>query len=246
MKIFDAHAHLGLDVVFDVENTEQTLLSTLAQYGVDGALVQPFLSRPYLEDTRAIHDRIHALCAAHPGRFYGMVSICPHLYPEVVEAECARCVRDLGFKGIKIATTAHGVNPSGKSGMHIFEIASGLNVPVMVHTGGGNFGAPHLLEAPARAFPHLPIVIAHGGGEDGVDECVRLGRTYGNIFVEPSWINLLGIEKFARTLGADRLMFSSDMPQNTPAALAIFRAVFQGADLEKALGGTAMRVFGIH
>ena len=48
MKIFDAHAHLGLDVVFDVENTEQTLLSTLAQYGVDGALVQPFLSRPYL------------------------------------------------------------------------------------------------------------------------------------------------------------------------------------------------------
>lgn len=245
MKIFDAHAHLGTDVVFDVENTEQTLLSTMAGYGVDGALVQPFLSRPYLEDTRAIHDRIHALCLTYPGKFFGMVSICPHLYPEVVEAECARCVRELGFKGIKIATTAHGVNPSGKSGMHIFEIASSLNVPVMVHTGGGNFGAPHLLEAPARAFPQVPIVIAHGGGEDGVAECVRLGRTYDNVFVEPSWINILGIETFARTLGADKLMFSSDMPQNTPAALAIFRAVFKGADLEKALGKTAMRVFNI-
>ena len=242
MEIFDAHAHLGVDVVFDVENTEQTLLSTMAEYGVDGALVQPFLSRPYLEDTRAIHDRIHALCRAHPGRFYGMVSICPHLYPEAVEAECARCVRELAFKGIKIATTAHGVNPSGKSGMHIFEIASALNVPVMVHTGGGNFGAPLLLEAP---FPQLPIVIAHGGGENGVDECVRLGRTYDNIFVEPSWINILGIEKFARTLGADKLMFSSDMPQNTPAALVLFRTVFKGEDLEKALGRTAMRVFGI-
>lgn len=246
VKIFDAHAHLGYDVVFDVGNTEETLLNTCARYGVDGALVQPFLPRPYIEDTRAIHDRIAAFCRAHPGRFYGMASICPHLYPDVVAAECGRCVRELGFRGVKIATTAHGVNPSGKSGMHIFEIADSLGVPVMIHTGGGSFGAPHLLEKPARAFPRVPLVIAHGGGEDGVDEAIRLAKTYDNVYVEPSWINLLGIEKLYHSLGADKLMFSSDMPQNTPAALAIFRAVVRGGrDLDKVLGETAMAVFAI-
>ncbi len=246
MKIFDAHAHLGYDVVFDVEVTERTLLSTCEEYGVHGALVQPFIPRPYIEDTRAIHDRIHAFANAHAGRFYGMVSICPHLYPDVVEAECARCVRELGFKGVKIATTAQGVNPSGKSGMHIFEVAQALDIPVMVHTGGGNFGAPHLLEKPAKAFAHTPIVIAHGGGADGVDESIRLAITYDNVFVEPSWIDLLGIEKFYRALGAGKLMFSSDMPQNTPAELAIFRAVIRDeSELSKALGGTARAVFGI-
>lgn len=243
MKIFDAHAHLGYDVVFDVEVTEETLLETYRTHGVDGALVQPFLPRPYLEDTRAIHDRIYALTQAQEG-FYGMISICPHLYPQVVEEECARCVRELGFRGVKIATTAHGVNPSGKSGMHIFEIAQSLKIPVMVHTGGGSFGAPHLLEKPARTFPQVPIVIAHGGGEDGVDESIRLARTYDNVFVEPSWINLLSMEKFACALGADKLMYSSDMPQNTPAELAIFRAVFPSeSDREKVFYQTACTVF---
>lgn len=246
MKIFDAHAHLGYDVVFDVEVTETTLLETYAKYGIDGALVQPFIPRPYLKETQKIHDRIYALTNAYPGRFYGMISICPHLYDQEVEEECERCVRKLGFKGIKIATTAYGVNPSGKSGMHIFEIASQLKIPVMVHTGGDGFGAPHLLEKPAQSFPHVPIVIAHGGGEGGVDETIRLAMTYDNIFVEPSWINLLSMEKFARTIGPDKLMYSSDMPQNTPAELAVFRAVFRcESDLQNVLGGTAAGVFRI-
>lgn len=63
------------------------------------------------------------------------------------------------------------------------------------------------------------------------------------MFVEPSWINLLSLEKMAKALGADKLMFSSDMPQNTPAELAIFRAVFTSReDLAKVLAGTALRV----
>lgn len=246
MRIFDAHAHLGYDVVFDTEVGEDKLLETYRDYGIDGALVQPFLPRPYLEDTRAIHDRIDALTKAYPGRFYGMISICPHLYPQVVEEECARCVRQLGFKGVKIATTAQGVNPSGKSGMHIFEIAQALGIPVMVHTGGGDFGAPHALEKPAQTFTQVPIVIAHGGGADGVDETIRLAKTYDNVFVEPSWINLLSMEKFANALGAGKIMYSSDMPQNTPAQLAILNAVFQSEkDREMVFFGTAARVFDI-
>ncbi len=246
MEIFDAHAHLGYDVVFDEEVTEQMLLTTYEKCGVDGALVQPFLSRPYLEDTREIHDRIYRLTQEYPGKFYGMVSICPHLYPHVVEEECRRCIVELHFKGIKIATTAHGVNPSGKDGMHIFEIAENLKVPVMVHTGGGNFGMPHLLEKPAKTFPSVPIVIAHGGGEEGVAETIRLAKTYEQIFVEPSWINRLSMEKFAKELGAGKLMFSSDMPQNTFTELMIFQDVFpKEEDRVLVLGQNAKKVFQI-
>lgn len=245
MKIFDSHAHLGYDVVFDEEITEELLLETFSKYGVNGALIQPFITRPYIEDTREIHDRIYNFINANGSdKYYGMISICPHLYPDVVENECKRCVNELGFKGIKIATTAHGVNPSGKNGMLIFEIANSLNIPVMIHTGGGNFGAPHLLEKPAQAFPNIPIVIAHGGGDGGVDESIRLAMTYDNVFVEPSWINLLSMEKFAKKLGAGKLMYSSDMPQNTPAEIAIFNAVFTTEDdRRKVFYETARDVF---
>ena len=246
MKVFDAHAHLGADVVFDVEVDEARLLEVYAANGVDGALVQPFLPRPYLEETRNIHDRIARFCQAHPGRFWGMISICPHLYPRQVEEECRRCVCELGFKGVKIATTAHGVSSASRDGLHMFEIAESLGIPVMVHTGGGAFGEPLLLEKPASLFPQVPIVVAHGGGEGGVDACIRLALEHENVFVEPSWINLLSLEKMAKALGADKLMFSSDMPQNTPAELAIFRAVFtRREDLAKVMAGTALRVFDI-
>lgn len=46
MKVFDAHAHLGADVVFDVEVDEARLLEVYAANGVDGALVQPFCRAP--------------------------------------------------------------------------------------------------------------------------------------------------------------------------------------------------------
>ena len=69
--------------------------------------------------------------------------------------------------------------------------------------------------------------------------------------IEPlSFFNHTGIsrhlEKMAAKLGPDKLMFSSDMPQNTPAELAVFRAVFPDEnDLDKVLAGTALRVFDI-
>ena len=54
--IIDAHCHLGRDVVYDFEVTESRLLGTMAENGIGGAIVQPCIARPYLEDTRAAHD----------------------------------------------------------------------------------------------------------------------------------------------------------------------------------------------
>lgn len=97
--IIDAHAHLGYDYVFDTEKNEEELLGYYNECGVDGAIIQPFISRPYLEDTAQVHDRIHELCIKHPGRFWGMASINPHLRPEEYEREATRCVKELGFVG---------------------------------------------------------------------------------------------------------------------------------------------------
>lgn len=96
-------------------------------------------------------------------------------------------------------------------------------------------------------MPMRTLVIAMTAhGEGGVDACICLAQEHENVYVEPSWINLLSLEKMVAKLGADKLMFSSDMPQNTPAELAIFHAVFtEEEDLAKVLGGTALRVFDI-
>ena len=90
MKIIDVHAHLGYDYVFDEESTEENLLYYYDRYGVTGAIVQPFISRPYMEDTAALHDRIHNFCQDNPGRLCGMASINSHFTQEDYWREAER------------------------------------------------------------------------------------------------------------------------------------------------------------
>lgn len=247
MKIFDSHAHLGHDVVFDVEVNEQELLSVYKKNNVEGALIQPFICRPYAEDTRRIHDRIFDFVHQNP-TYYGMISINPHLNHDEIETECQRCVRDLGFVGIKIATTAFGCPPDSRDGMHIFEIANKLDIAVMIHTGGGNFGDPTRLIKPVETFKNINIIIAHAGGESGLDISIELAKRYDNIFLEPSWINILGIQKLLKIVGPDKFMYSSDMPQNVDSAFFTFMKACDGNEnyMEKILYKTAKTVFDLN
>ena len=59
----------------------------------------------------AIHDRIARLAESYPQRIYGMIQINPHTDRPVFQAEAERCVKDLGFVGVKIHPPGYGVNP---------------------------------------------------------------------------------------------------------------------------------------
>ena len=247
MHIFDAHAHLGIDVVFDVEGDEQLLLDTYTASGIHGALIQPFINRPYLVDTAAIHDRIAAFAASHPGRFWGMVSINPHLNHADIERESERCVKKLGFRGVKIATTATGTPPVSRDGMHIFEVAQALGIAVMIHTGGGTFAEPDCIRGALDAFPGVTTVLAHGGGVGGVDALIALAKRYDQVYLEPSWVKADGLRKLLAAVGAERIMYSSDMPGNAAPALLDFQQACGANDaaLEQMLCRTAKQAFSI-
>ena len=242
--IIDAHAHLGYDHVFDEESTEEELLGWHKKCGVDGAIVQPFISRPYIEDTRAIHDRIHAFCAANPGRIFGMASINPHLRPEEYEREAERCVKELHFVGIKLTPIAHAAHPASRDGRHVFDVAMSLNVPVMVHTGNGApFADPAALLDVAEEYKKMPIVLAHAGTDLLFAQALYLAKKHGNVYLEPSWLSILNVRKALVIIGPGKLMFSSDHGINIPVELAKYRTLLAGRDLEQVLARTAVSVF---
>jgi predicted TIM-barrel fold metal-dependent hydrolase len=246
MTILDAHAHLGRDVVFDEESTEEELLLWHGRCGVTSAVVQPFVPRPYIEDIRASHDRVAELCGKHPGRFFGMASIDPHLRPAEYEREAERCVRELGFVGIKISPIAHAAHPNSADGRHAFDVAGSLGVPVMVHTGAGiPFADPAALEDIARDFRGVPIILAHAGTDLFFAQALALARRYEHVYLEPSWLGILNLRKALRTIGPSRVMFSSDHAVNIPVELAKYTTLLEpGRGLEQALALTAA-VFGL-
>lgn len=245
--IIDAHAHLGFDYVFDYELKENDLLEASDRYGLDISIVQPFIPRPYIEDHMEIHDRIYQLCCRYPGRFYGMASINPHFRAEDYDRELTRCVKKLSFVGVKITPIAHAVHPASKNGMHVFEIAASLNIPVMVHTGSGiPFADPVACIPAAKAFPQVKIILAHAGSDLMFEQALMLAKDYENVYLEPSWLSVLNIKTAVEAVGARKIMFSSDDPENIPIELVKYRtAVRNEKDLDMVLAGTSASVFNL-
>lgn len=245
IMILDAHIHLGHDFVFDKTQTEQDILGACEHYGITGGIVQPMIPRPYIEDTQEIHNRIHQFCIQNPGRFWGMVSMNPHFKPEDYEKEAKRCVKELGFVGIKITPIAHAAHPGSKDAFTVYEIARALDIPVMIHTGAGMpFSDPVSVIPAAEAFPDLKIILAHAGQDLLSEQALYLARTFENIYLEPSWVNILNIKNFIKTIGASKLMFSSDLISNIPVELTKYReAVKVPEQLEQIMNKTVIEVY---
>jgi predicted TIM-barrel fold metal-dependent hydrolase len=243
MRIVDCHAHLGHDHVFDHEFSAAELIETYDALDVQGAIVQPALCRLYLADVRAYHDAVAELCAAHPGRFWGMASMTPHFYPDDLRQELTRCVHDLGFVGIKLTPIGHACSPSSRDGLALFALAEELGVPLMVHTGAGvPFSAPVQLIPGVERYPNVPVIVAHAGGELYMSETLLLVR-YPNVYFEPSWLGSQSTARLLAAAGPDRLLLSSDHASNLYTELAKYRSMATGRALERICGLNAIHLF---
>lgn len=245
--IIDLHAHLGEDVVFDEQQSEEELIEAYEKNHVDGAIVQPYLPRIYMEDHVEIHNRIYELCKSERKRFWGMASINPHFREEDYDKEARRCINDLKFVGLKITPIGHACHPSSKDAMHVWEICRELQVPLMIHTGAGiPFSDPMSIDKALEAFPDVPCILAHAGSEMHNQQAIYLARKYENVYLEPSWVGVIGVMNMVQGVGCDKIMFSSDNIYQIPVELAKYRSVIRNQeDLEKVLYKNTVRVYGL-
>ena len=243
--IIDVHAHVGEDVVFDVECSEKDLINAYKEYDITGAIVQPYLPRIYIEDHKAIHDRIYELTKSTEKKFWGMASINPHFRPEDYDREATRCVKELGFVAIKITPLGHSTHPSSKDALHVWEVCRELNVPIMIHTGVGvPFSDPISVDKALSMFRDVPCILAHAGSEMHNQQATYLAHKYENAFLEPSWVSVLGVANMVKTVGTTKIMFSSDHILNIPVELAKYKSLLKNeVDLENIFYKNAVKVF---
>jgi hypothetical protein len=241
-KVVDAHAHLGECRVFGLQSQEAELVRAMDENGIDATIVQPF---PGAVDPVQAHDRIAALCARYPGRFFGLASLSPHSDQKAYERELRRAVEELKFVGVKIHTIGHAVNPLSQDGDLVFRLGNELGIPVMVHTGPGMpFALPSLCIPAARKYPRLKIVLAHAGFAVFSAEAQVAASECTNIYLETSWCIGEDIRWMIDTLGPDRVMMGSDLASNVPVELAKYKALSLAPEAyAKVMGGTASAAF---
>lgn len=241
MIIVDAHAHLGTCNVFDLDVPFESLLGAMDANGVRTAMVQPF---PGCEDPVKLHDRIAEMSAQYRGRFFGVVSVNPHLGDACLK-EIKRCVKDLGFVGVKLHTIGHAVLPTSSDALKVFELANDLGVPVLVHTGTGiPFAQPSLCLPVARMYPDLKLILCHAGYAVFAAEATIVAKEASNIYLEPSWCTSVQLRRMIRELGSERVLLGSDLPDNLAPEIAKAKLIgLTDAELSNYLGGLAVRIF---
>jgi predicted TIM-barrel fold metal-dependent hydrolase len=244
--IIDAHAHLGYDQIFEEEFNAENLLINMDKYKITASIVQPGVVLN-LEEVIVQHNNIASLSEKASGRIFGMANPNPHLSKEKYQEELERCIKKLGFVGVKINPLAHAVNPTNLASMKVFEIASELEIPVMVHTGSGvPWALPSLLIPIAKGFPDLKIILAHCGGPLFSSEAELAAKICPNIYLETSWLPGTTIYHYCKTLGAHRVMFGSDHAENIATELTKYRTIgLSNKELRWCLWKTASSVFNI-
>lgn len=241
-KIVDAHAHLGECHVFGLNNEASDLIRRMDENGIDAAIVQPY---PGARDAVKTHDQIAELCHKYPGRFYGLASLTPHQDHDAYRREVERCVKQLKFVGVKIHTIGHSVNPLSEDADFVFQTASELGIPVMVHTGPGvPFALPALCIPPARKYTSLKIVLAHAGFAVFSAEAQVAASVCSNLYLETSWCIVDDIDWMISTIGSKRVMMGSDLIRNIPVEVAKYKALDLKPDVwAQVMGRTAIDVF---
>jgi len=244
MEIIDIHVHLGTCRVFDQNVKERDILKAMDDNNIKASIVQPFPGAP---NPRKIHDQIAELASAHPGRIFGMASVNPHLEREEYVEEVERCVKDLGFVGIKLHTIGHAISPLSKDADIVFETAERLKVPVMIHTGLGTpFSNPSLCIPKAKEYPNVPIILSHSGFCILTTEAYVAAKECKNIFLGSAWTPVTDLQFLINKLGANRIMLESDFPINVSVELAKFKALnLSEKGLQECLGGVAKKVFNL-
>jgi predicted TIM-barrel fold metal-dependent hydrolase len=244
MKIIDSHCHLGVSNLSGRSITESDLLTAMDAYDVDISLVMP---HAVMDDLAAAHDAVADLCQRHPERFRGMVNLSPLWEEADYRREAARCVRDLGFVALKLNPMQHLTSPIMANANKVFDSASDLGVPVIVHTGlGAPWSLPALSIPQARRHPDLPIILAHAGFAVYTSDAYVAALECDNIYLEPSWCGINEVQWLIKELGADRILFGSDLPENLPVELVKYKSLNLTPDqLAACLGGTAARLFQI-
>lgn len=173
------------------------------------------------------NDEVAAVCRQHPERLFGLASVDLHRPMDGVR-ELRRCVRELGFRGLRMVPWLWGLPPDDRRYYPLYAECVELDVPFCLqvgHTGpllSSEPGRPiPYLENVALELPELRIVAGHIGAP-WTQEIISLATKFPNVYVDSSAYKAKryppDFVHFLRGHGAKKVMFGTNYPMLTPSA----------------------------
>lgn len=223
MEIWDVHCHLAGIAGNTPEDRLATLIAAADRMGV-GRLCVYMGTRFHLDPTpdqmREANDEVLAALRRWHHHAFGFVYLSPkHLAFSLEELD--RCVKEGPMVGVKLWVAQRCDSPEADA---IVERAAALHAPVFQHTWfkiTGNLPGESTAEDLARLaarHPSAMFICGHTGGD--WERGIRAIRPHAHVYADLGGGDPTAgyTEMAVRELGADRVIFGSDIPGRSYAS----------------------------
>lgn len=202
---FDAHAHFGTWKGLYIPAVDgDEFIRRMDELGIDVSCVSSM--NAIQGEIESGNEQVRALADAHPRRILAVPVVAPG--------------GSSAAPFIKIHPTCFEASPDRYESLWVSANEAGSIV--LTHTFGGDpYCSPRLFIPIARRYPRVRILLGHSGNNlEGCRESIEAAKEAPNLFLElaTSWVHYGMIERFVREVGADRILFGTDMTFLEPSA----------------------------
>jgi len=206
--IIDAHAHIGKLSPIDREVDAEFIMKVINRLGVDKICVSSSkaLFYNFFEGNQDVLKAVKQF----PDRILGYSVINPR-YGIKAMKEFERCIGE-GMIGLKLHGPLH-MYPIDEPAVYpLIENAIKFKVPILIHAEIDEIN--HL----AEVFPEATIIMAHMGAGGDYLNGLWIAKKHENIIVDTcsSTIDAGMVERAVEIIGADRIVYGSDIPWLDP------------------------------
>lgn len=212
--IIDAHMHVGTK--YGWSWSAKDALKMMDESHIDMAIVTGLGEVP--GENSVIEELVKTL-DDYPQRFpYGFLRMNPWFGEKAAELFEETIKKHPRVKGIKFHPSSAPIWPNHPFALTLWRKAGEHNCPVYIHSGTDPMSLPLQIGKAAKECPQTKFLLGHYGGFFYYEDAIKVASKYKNIYLETSLIPYPeAIKKGVRVVGADRIVFGSDLPPLNPS-----------------------------
>ena len=213
IPVIDAHGHLRVNVQFPYKTNPDEMLAVMDSMNIEAIAVTAALS--CWNDAPRGNAQVDQVVLRYPKRFLGYVTVNPHIEGEAIR-ELERWSHFHRPPLIKLHPGTQKYPVNGAKFAPVWDYANQTGAIVLVHTWESHpFCSPSMFPSIGRAYPNVRILMGHSGVTwKGIEQAQVAAREIPNLYLElcSSQRHRLALEQSVQRVGAERILFGSDMP----------------------------------
>lgn len=217
LPIIDSHAHMGPNYgTYMSRATVDEMIEVMDKENIETIFCAPHGS---LFDPVAGNQEIEDAMAKYPGRIKGYYTFNPNYSKEFAE-KMDHVLTVPGYLGFKFLPTYHRYPIDGENYKPALEFANQHKKVILIHTWGNNdpHNGPRHIRAAAAAYPDAKFIMGHSAPGE-LDQAIEVAKEHANVYLDLCDIHRHSgiVDKMVDAIGADRILFGTDIPWYDPA-----------------------------